>query len=223
VVNVPGFSTDAAAELALGFVLAHLRNLSAFWKTLYEGFWTCPSQDKLSSKTVGIVGIGSLGLRLAELFKAFSVKEMLGYSPTQTAAFVELGGTYLDSLEDLFRRSDVVCICCSFSPETKGLVSESLLELLLPSSVLVNVAHGGVIDEDALSRFLAQGRFRAGLDVFGTEPLPANSSLRSVAAETLLATPHVGYQTVECLERRLDVTIKNILAWQLDQSVNRVA
>jgi D-3-phosphoglycerate dehydrogenase len=223
VVNVPGYSTDATAELALSFVLAHLRNLAACQKTLDEGFWTLPSQDKLSSKTVGLVGVGSLGLRLAELFNAFGVKALLGYSPTETAAFTELGGTYLVSLEELFRRSDVVCICCPFSPETKGLVSESLLELLSPSSVLVNVAHGGVIDEDALGRLLARGRFRAGLDVFATEPLPVNSSLRHMAAERLLTTPHVGYQTVECLEKRFDVTTKNILAFQLDQPLNRVA
>jgi len=222
VVNVPGCSTDAAAELAMGFVLAHLRNVATSQKTLDDGFWTCPSQDKLSSKTVGLVGVGSLGLRLAELFNAFSVNALLGYSPAQSAAFTELGGTYVDSLEDLFRRSDVVCVCCSLCPETHGLVSEALLELLRPTSVLVNVAHGGIIDEDALGRFLANGRFRAGLDVFRTEPLPADSSLRNVPATTLLATPHVGYQTMECLENRLDHTIKNIIAFQLDQAINRV-
>jgi len=223
VMNVPGYSTDAAAELALGFVLAHLRNLAACQKTLDAGFWSCPPQNNLSSKTVGIVGVGSLGLRLAELFTAFSVKALQGYSPTPTAAFTKLGGTYLVSLEELFRSSDIVCICCSFSAETTGLVSESLLKLLLPSSVLVNVAHGGVIDEDALGRLLAQGRFRAGLDVFRTEPLPANSSLRSIPAETLLTTPHVGYQTVESLERRFDATTQNILAWQMGRSINRIA
>jgi len=224
VVNLPEYSTDATAELAVGFVLAHLRNLAACPKSLdEEWFWTCPPQDKLSSKTVGLIGVGSLGLRLAELFHAFSVKTMLAYSPTQTAAFTDLGGTYLDSLEELFRRSDVVCICCSLSPETQGLVSEALLELLSPSCVLVNVAHGGVIDEDALGRLLAQGRFRAGLDVFRTEPLPSHSPLRSVPAETLLATPHVGYQTEHCLEKRFDITTKNILAFQLDRPINRVA
>jgi len=223
VVNVPGCSTEAAAELAMGFVLAHLRNLAPCQKTLDDGFWTCSSQDKLSSKTVGLLGIGSLGLRLAELFHAFNVKSLLGYSPDQTAAFTELGGMYLDSLEELFRRSDVVCICCSFSPETQGLVSEALLELLRPSSVLVNIAHGGIVDEDALGRLLANGRFRAGLDVFRTEPLPANSALRNVPAETLLVTPHVGYQTMDCLEKRFDITVKNIIAFQLDQAINRVA
>lgn len=223
VVNVPGCSAEASAELAMGFALAHLRNVAACRDTSDEEFWTCPSQDKLSSKTVGILGVGILGLRLAELFQAFGVKALLGCSPAQMAAFTNLGGKYLDSLEELFTMSDVLCICCSFSPETQGLVSEALLELLRPSSVLINVAHGGIIDEDALGRLLTQGRFRAGLDVFRTEPLPANSSLRNVPAERLLVTPHVGYQTVECLERRFDTTIKNILTFKLDQAINRVA
>uniref|UniRef100_A0A7S0FQF2 Glycerate dehydrogenase n=1 Tax=Pyrodinium bahamense TaxID=73915 RepID=A0A7S0FQF2_9DINO len=222
VANVPGYSTDATAELAIGLVLAHLRRLPTCQQSIKDGMWACPRQEDLQSKTVGLVGVGRIGMRLAELFKAFKVKALLGYSSSQDAAFTLNGGAYVESLAGLFLDSDIVIVSLPLTATTKGLISEKIMELLRPECILVNVGRGGVVDEAALAKFLAQGRFRAALDVFDEEPLPTNDPLRAVPEEALLMTPHVGYQSTASLQKRLDATVKNILAFLAGEAINSV-
>lgn len=222
VVNVPGYSTDATAELAVGLVISHLRRLPACHQGIKDGQWPAPHQEDLQTKSVGIIGLGKIGLRLAELFKAFKVKSMKAYSLTQDPQFVALGGSYVDSLGGLFLDSDVICVCVPLTETSKNLVSEKLMQLLRPDSILVNVSRGAVVDEAALAKYLKDGRFRAALDVFDTEPLPKNSPLRQLPSETLLMTPHIGYQSEQSLARRLDATVKNILAYLAGQPINMV-
>lgn len=224
VTNVPGYSTESTAELVLGLTISHLHHLPECYKNMQDGRWTMPPQDDLQTKTVGIVGVGKIGLRLAELFKAFKVKAILGYDPPAKAPeFTALGGVYMDSLAGLFLDADVICVCCPLTQNTSGLISDRVLELLRPDSILVNVSRGGVVDETALAKFLGEGKFRAALDVFSTEPLPKDSPLRSVPSEALLMTPHVGYQSTASLEKRLDATVKNILAFLAGQAINSVS
>lgn len=247
VVNVPNYSTDATAELAIGLILSQLRQLDQCHRTILDGHWDCPPQDDLSTKTVGIVGVGKIGHRLAELFRAFNVKGLRGYditwnqlevpqppnaglpgwSPRQRTVeepkFAQIGGMYVDTLAGLFLDSDIVCICLPLTQSTQGLISEKLLELLRPNSLLVNISRGGVIDEPALARLLQAGRFRAALDVFSTEPLQADNPLRSVPRDRLLMTPHIGYQSPSSLENMLQVTLKNILAFLAGQATNVIA
>mmetsp|Transcript_116707 Transcript_116707/g.362615 ORF Transcript_116707/g.362615 Transcript_116707/m.362615 type:complete len:369 (+) Transcript_116707:76-1182(+) len=223
VTNVPNYSTEATAELTIGLVLAQLRRLPKCHQIVQEGQWSSPPQDDLQSKTVGIVGVGKIGMRLAELFKAFKVKKLLGYSLTQEAEFTANGGMYTDSLAELFLDSDIVCVCVPLTQKTEGIISEKLLGLLRPECLLVNVSRGGVVDEAVLAKLLGQGRFRAALDVFRTEPLPKDDPLRAVHSDAILMTPHVGYQSLASLEKRLDGTVKNILAFLAGQAINSVA
>jgi len=223
VVNVPNYSTDSTAELALGMVLSHLRRLPRCHQNIQEGIWACPPQEDLQEKTVGIVGVGRIGLRLAELFKAFKVKGLMGYSMAQDAAFTASGGMYVESLAGLFLDCDIIVICLPLTAKTKGLIRGKLLELLRPNCIFVNVSRGDVVDEAALAKHVSKGRFRAALDVFGTEPLPADHALRAAPADSLLMTPHVGYQSDTSLSKRLDMTVKNILAYLAGQAINSVA
>jgi len=220
VVNVPGYSTEATAELVLGFVLSHLRRLPQCFQVIKNGQWSCPQQDDLQSKTIGLVGVGRIGMRLAEIFAAFKVKNVLGYSLKQEKEFTDMGGTYVGSLASLFLEADVVCVCVPLAPNTEGLVSETLMNLMRPNCLLVNVSRGGVVDEEALVKYLKEERFSAALDVFGKEPLPKDDPLRTVPEERLMMTPHVGYQTSTSLAKRLDSTVKNILAYLAGQPVN---
>jgi len=223
VTNVPGYSTESTAELVLGLTLSHLRRLPQCYKIVQEGSWTMPPQDDLATKTIGIVGVGKIGIRLAELFRAFKVKSILGYDPLVKAQeFTAMGGVYLDSLAGLFLDADIICVCCPLTKKTDGLISDRVMELLRPDSILVNVSRGGVVDETALAKFLGEGKFRAALDVFNAEPLPKDNPLRTVPADALLMTPHVGYQSTASLEKRLDATVKNILAFLAGQAINTV-
>mmetsp|Transcript_9357 Transcript_9357/g.23333 ORF Transcript_9357/g.23333 Transcript_9357/m.23333 type:complete len:366 (+) Transcript_9357:99-1196(+) len=225
VVHVPGYSTDATAELAVGLVISHLRRLRYCHQNIKDGVWGLgtPKQEDLRSKTVGIIGLGKIGIRLAELFHAFKVKGLVGYSLNQDPEFSALGGVYVDSLASVFLDSDIICVCVPLTDLSMGMISEKLLELLRPDGVLVNISRGEVVDEVALAKLLAQRRFRAALDVFSNEPLPAESPLRQVPDEQLLMTPHIGYQSEGSLAVRLEVTIKNILAHLAGHAINKVA
>merc|ERR1712083_1170729 len=104
------------------------------YRSVADGGWTCPRQDDLQAKTVGIVGVGKIGMRLAELFKAFKVKGILGYSLHQEPDFILNGGVYYESLAGLFLDADVICICLPLTQKTTGLISKKLMELLRPDS-----------------------------------------------------------------------------------------
>jgi len=220
IVNVPNYSTHATAELAIGMVLSHLRRLPQLSRAIEAGQWATSPQDELRSKTVGIVGVGKIGLRLAKLFAAFDVKGLVGFTLKPDPDFVAVGGKYVGSLASLFLEADIVCVCVPLTAHTKGMISTTLMELLRPECLLVNVSRGDVIDEKALVKLLGQRRFSAALDVFSAEPLPRDDPLRSVPPEQLLMTPHVGYQTQASLAQRFDATIKNILAFLAGQPAN---
>lgn len=222
VINTPAYSTDSAAQLAIALVLSHLHRLPACYETLQAGTWTCPQQEDLESKKVGIIGTGNLGVRCAELFSAFKVKEIIGYDQKQTSTFTDLGGKYAETLAALLLDADVVVVCLPLTDQTRGLISARLLELLRPDSLLVNIGRGAVVDETAMATLLKERRFRAALDVFGTEPLPADHPLRTAPSDVLLMTPHVGYQSTTSLEKRFDLTVKNILAYLAGQAIHVV-
>jgi len=223
VAHVPGYSTDATAELTIGLVISHLRRLPHCHQLIKDGQWSSPPQEDLRSKTVGIIGVGKIGMRLAELFNAFRVKGLVGYSLNQDPAFNALGGVYVDTLAALFLDADIVCVCVPLTETSEGMVSDSLMSLLRADSLLVNISRGGVVDELALAKHLGRKSFRAALDVFSNEPLPKTNPLRQVPPEQLLMTPHIGYQSQGSLAKRLDVTVKNILAHLAGQATNVVA
>lgn len=98
----------------------------------------------------------------------------------------------------------------ALNADTQRMIGRSLLERLRPESVLINVARGGVCDQEVLAEFLCQRRFRAGLDVFATEPIPADDPILKVPQEQAVLIPHVAYKTVEALRRRMAITASNL-------------
>ena len=222
--NVPDYATDAAAELALSLTLALLRQIPAADRHVRSGAWyrgeNFPPGTELAGKTVGIIGTGRIGLRAAELFRAFRCP-LVGWSRTEKDAFRALGGTYR-SLEEIFSEADVVSLHLPATGDTQGLVSEGLLRRMKPDALLINTARGPVVDQAALGRVLAEGRIRgAGLDVFATEPLDPAGPL-AVASSAVL-TPHVGFRTLEALDRRALLTIENLRSFFEGHPRNRVA
>lgn len=222
VCNIPAYATDSGAQLAIALVLENMNKLSACQATIQAGGWACPPQEDLASKKIGIVGTGSLGVRCAELFKAFNVSGILGYDMAESQAFLATGGTYTPSLAALFLDSDIIVNCMPLTEKTRGIISARLLQLLRPDSLLVTVGRGNVVDETAMATLLKERRFRAALDNFESEPLPADHPLRSVPSDVLTMTPHVGYQTPSTLDKRFSQTTKNILAFLAGQAINVV-
>jgi D-3-phosphoglycerate dehydrogenase len=221
VVNVPGYSSEATAELAIALMLSHLRRLPTCFKEVHAGSLSAPPQETLQSKKLGIVGTGQIGLRVAMFAKAFGMKSIVGFDIEPKEAFALAGGVYTRSLASLFLESDIICICVPLNDKTRGLISKDLMSLLRRDSLLVNVARSGVVDQVALVAHLKAGKFRAALDNFDTR-VAAFDELRSVPQENLLMTPHIGYQAQESLAKRFDITVKNIFAFLADEPVNLV-
>jgi D-3-phosphoglycerate dehydrogenase len=223
VANVPDYATDAAAELALTLTLALLRQIPAADRQVRSGAWyrreSFSPGAELAGKTVGIVGTGRIGLRAAELFRAFRCP-LLGWSRTAKEAFLALGGTY-HSLEEIFSKADIVSLHLPAARDTQGLIGEDLLRRMKPSALLINTARGPVVDQAALARVLEEGRIRgAGLDVFDAEPLDPAAPLAS--ASSVVLTPHIGFRTREALERRVRITIENLSAFFAGRPQNLV-
>jgi len=219
VYNVPHYSTDSVAELTVALTICLLRDIPRGDQRLREGIWKSERWGtELAGKTVGIVGTGAIGLRVAELFKAFRC-ELLGWSQTERAAFTDLGGVYVP-WDDLFSQSEVVSLHVPLGPGTEHLVGSKALGLMKPGACLINTARGKIVDKAALVRALKGGHIRAALDVFDEEPIPRDDPLFG-PGNTLL-TPHIAFKTNEALLRRAQVAVGNIKSLLEGSDENRI-
>merc|ERR1719464_132910 len=223
VVNVPGYSTDGVAELCFGLIFSLLRHIPIAHQHVRAGKWAWPPGNELSGKRIGLIGTGQIGLRVCEIAKAFKVSKVLGYDQMKNPRFEQLGGEYVGSLATLFLHADVLVVAVALTAETRGLVSAKLLKLLRPDSIFINCARGAIVDEEALTKMLGEGRFRAGLDVYAVEPLRSDHPLRSIPESHLVTVPHLAYKCQESLRRRQDITLANILAFLADSPQNIVS
>jgi len=210
--NAAGYCDDAVAELALGMSLTLLRNGRQVDAAAREG----KTRDglvgnELAGKTVGIIGTGSIGLRTAELFKAFRCK-LIGYSRSEREEAKALGLTY-KSLIEVMKESDIVSVHTPLTGATKGMINSDLIAYMKPEALFINVARGPIVDNQALADALNAGLIRgAGIDVFDMEPpLPAEEPLHQ--AKNVWLAPHVAFATKESIERRAQITFDNVRAW----------
>ncbi|MDO4833921.1 MAG: phosphoglycerate dehydrogenase [Bacillota bacterium] len=197
VARTVGANTNAVAEMALMLLLASRRRLFANTACVREHQWEKLVSHETIGSTVGIVGFGAVGRRLARLLKGFDCK-ILVYMPRPNDAALEEAGAELVSLEELFERSDAISIHAAYNKETANMIDEHLLRLMKPSAVLVNTSRGGIVDEEALCRVLTEHSIAgAGFDVFLKEPLLDDSPLREL--DSIILTPHASSQTYESL------------------------
>lgn len=217
--NAAGYSTQAVAELVIGMILSKLRNIIECNDVVRQG----KTKDglvgsELSGKTVGIVGTGAIGLKTAELLKAFGCR-LLGYNRTEKQEGLDLGIQYV-SLEELMKESDIITLHTPLTEETRHLINKDNIKLLKPNALLINCARGPVIDMEATAQALKEKRFAgAAIDVFEVEPpLPIDHVL--FGAENALLTPHVAFATKESMIRRAKITFDNIYAWLEGKQIN---
>lgn len=200
VVNAPTSNIVSAAELAVALLLSVARNVVPANIALKNGEWKRSKYNgvELSEKTVGIVGLGRIGVLVAQRLSAFGVK-LIAYDPYVQPARAAQIGVRLVPLDELMRESDFITVHLPKTPETAGLIGEEQLKIAKPTMYLINAARGGIVDEDALYQAIADGRVAgAGLDVYAKEPC-TDSPL--FALESVVATPHLGASTDEAQEK----------------------
>ncbi len=210
VCGTPG-SPTAAPELTWALLLAIARNIPAEDGSLRSGGWQNTVGFELAGKTLGVVGLGKIGRRIAAYGQAFGM-DVLAWSQNLTDEDAAEAGARKVSKADLFRNSDVATLHLRLSPRSEGIVGEPELRLLGPDGVLVNTARGPLVDQDALVRALSEGWIAgAALDVFDHEPLPAGHPLLN-APNTVLS-PHLGYVTRESYRQFYGGALEDVKAW----------
>jgi len=200
VVNAPTSNIISAAELTVGHILSLARHIPAAHGALAQGQWKRSKYTgtELFEKTVGIIGLGRIGALITARLQAFGMN-IVAYDPYVTASRAQQLGVTLLPLDELLATADFITIHMPKTPETTGMISDAQLALMKPTAFIVNVARGGLIDEDALYRALTTDEIAgAGLDVFVHEP-PTGSPLLDLP--NVVVTPHLGASTDEAQEK----------------------
>jgi len=206
-----GYFGSPTVELTWALILASARHIVAEAAAVRSGGWQHSIGDDLSGKTLGIMGLGNLGSKVARIGSEFGM-QVIAWSQNLTAEKAAAAGAALVSKEELLRRSDIVSLHLVLSDRTRGLIGADELALMKQSARLVNTSRGPIVVETALIAALQAGRIAgAAIDVYDVEPLPANHPYRNI--DNLLATPHIGYVSRGLYERFYRDTVSNILAW----------
>ncbi|MET9819296.1 MULTISPECIES: phosphoglycerate dehydrogenase [unclassified Streptomyces] len=200
VVNAPTSNIVTAAELACGLIIATARNIPQADAALKNGEWKRSKYTgvELSEKTLGVVGLGRIGVLVAQRMSAFGMK-IVAYDPyVQPARAAQMGAKLL-SLDELLEVSDFITVHLPKTPETLGLIGDEALHKVKPTVRIINAARGGIVDEDALFSALKEGRVAgAGLDVYATEPCTDSPLFQF---DQVVSTPHLGASTDEAQEK----------------------
>nr|WP_281068678.1 D-2-hydroxyacid dehydrogenase family protein [Ramlibacter agri] len=207
------------SELAWGLVLAAARHIAHEDAVMRRGGWQTRVGFTLRGKTLGILGLGRIGSRMAAYAQAFEMK-VLAWSPHLTPERASASGAGCAGLDELLRGSDVVTVHLPLAEGTRGLIGARELALMKPEALLVNTSRAAIVDQQALLDALRERRIGgAGLDVYEAEPLPADHPLRGL--DNTVLTPHIGYFTRDMLRVYYEDAVEAILAF-LDGAPVRV-
>lgn len=202
---------DATPELAWGLMIATVRHLAEEHRGMRAGGWQTTTGMTLHGKTLGLLGLGRVGRRMAQYAEVFGM-EVIAWSQNLTDEAAAAAGARRVDKAALFAESDVVSIHVVLSERTRALVGAAEFARMKPNAFLINTSRGPIVDEQALIGALTANRIAgAGLDVFDTEPLPPEHPLRTLPNVTL--TPHLGYVTREMLGAFYADTVEAVVAW----------
>mgnify|MGYP003290225404 FL=1 len=214
--NVAGYSTDSVAQLTWAHILSLMGQTPYFDGRVKDGTYSASgiftdltlNWNELAGKTLGVIGMGAIGSKVAKIGEAFGMK-VVYYSTSGTSHCSEYVSLPLD---EFLAASDVVTIHAPLSDRTKGLIGANELRMMKKSAVLVNAGRGGIVSESALAEAVDGGVIAgAALDVFDREPLPADSPLLSVRhPERFRFTPHTAWASVEARQRLVTAIAENI-------------
>lgn len=224
--NVSGYSTHSVAEHTFALLLALRRQIHSYHADIVAGAWQRSehfallnhSLNDLHGGTLGIFGFGEIGKAVARIAEALGMKVLVAerkHAPTIRAGRVPF--------EQMLLEADVVTLHCPLTPETTSLIAEPELRLMKPTSILINVARGGVVDEVVLAQALREGWIAgAGVDVLTNEPPRSGNPLLEMAGPNCILTPHVAWASQQSLVRLAEEVVCNIEAFYAGKSRNRI-
>ena len=224
VCNVRAYGTASVVQHVFALLLSLIRNIPAYTKAVEQGQWQQSKQfclmdfpiGELTGKVIGIVGYGELGKAVAKVAKAFGMKVKIAQRPGKD----DKGHL---PLEELLPQVDVLTLHCPLTAETTNLISEHELGMMKPTAIIINTARGGIVDEQALVKALANKQLGgAGFDVLQTEPPKAGNALLDSNIPNLIVTPHMAWASREARQRIVDQMVKNIHSYQSGELNNRV-
>lgn len=225
VTNVPGYSSDSVAQLTFALLLElchhageHSRRVleeKAWSRQPYYCFWDFPLSE-LAGRTMGVVGLGRIGVRVAEIARAFGMN-VIAYTRTPK----EIAGVKCVDFDTLLAESDVISLNCPLTEQTRGLINADALARMKKTAYLINTSRGGVIVEDDLRRALDGGVIAgAAVDVLSSEPPAEDNPL--LHAKNIIVTPHIAWATTEARTRLLSIVTDNLSAYLRGEKSNRV-
>jgi len=205
--STPDAPTQAVAELTVALILNVLRRINFMDRQVRSGAWSKEMGQLLSGKTVGIIGLGRIGKRVAELLRPFGVK-ILASEPKLDKKWVEKNKVRLTFLEELLRESDVVTLHIPYAEQNRNLINAERLKIMKRGAILVNTSRGGLVDEDALYRALKSEHLGgAALDVMEVEPY--RGPLKEL--NNVILTPHIGSYALEARVQMEIEAAKNLI------------
>lgn len=214
VTNIPAYSTDSVAQLVFSHILNFVNRVETHAVSVRSGdwainpdfsYWKSP-QIELAGKTLGIVGFGRIGRKVAQIGLAFEMKVIFH---NRSKIVDQLTGTRQTTLDEVFAESDVVSINCPLTAENSKFVNSDLLQNMKRTAILINTGRGGLINEADLTTALNTGILAAaGLDVLSVEPPKPDNPL--LLAKNCYITPHIAWATIEARQRLMNITIENL-------------
>lgn len=223
VCNVASYSTDAVAQHVFSFILYCASSLGKYLSSVANGDWKrCKSFcyypfpiEELKGKTLGILGYGSIGKRVAEIANIFGMNVMVHSRRNNCAPYKFV------SKVQLFKESDYLTVHCPLNDDTAKIVNYEMLSLMKMDAVLINTARGGVVDENALRKILLDGKLRAAcVDTIDGEPMSENCPLFGI--ENCFITPHIAWAAKETRQRLVNIAAENIKAFLEGKPQNKV-
>src|SRR5215469_1158796 len=216
------FARDPTAPLTMGLILELTRKIGRENARMHAGEpWQIHMGMEIEGRTLGVIGLGKLGTKVAKLAQAFGMN-VIAWSPNLTPEKCAEAGVTYATKEELFATADVITIHVVLGPRSRGLVGKEDLERMKPTAYIVNTARGPIIDEQALLEVLQAKKIAgAGIDVFSVEPLPVDHPFRKL--DNMVISPHLGYATEEVFRGHYVQMVEGIDAWFKGAPVRRLA
>ena len=226
VTNVPAYSTESVAQLTWGFILEIASKISLHNESVHRGDWVksetfcywLDSVMELAGKTIGILGYGNIGKRVAEIARAFRMNVLVSTAHPEKYK----DNIHFVSQEELWEKSDIITLHAPMNPSTERIICKENISKMKDGVIIINVSRGGLVDEEALADALRSGKVAAAAaDVMTVEPMKADNPL--LTAPNMTITPHIAWASVEARERLINTIADNLKAYLNGEKLNVVS